>query len=503
MAPLPRHKVIRGGMLLDIRKHRADPRDILIDGDTISAIGEPGMEAPADAQVVDATRRLMHPGLINAHTHGHGVLSKGLGDRWTLELLLVYAPWSQGKRQLEDKYLCTFVGALEMLMKGCTACYDLTAEVPYPTFDGLRACADAYRDAGMRAVIAPMVADRTFYQSIPRLIEAFPEDLKRTVEGFSMAPAKEALAIMRKTIVEWSHDRDLVKPAVAPAIPHQCSEEFLCGCRDLAREFSLGVHTHIQETKIQVMTALECYGKTQAAHLDDIGMLDAGFTAAHGVWLNNDDMLRLGKHGASVVHNPSSNMRLGSGIADVRGMLAAGVNVGLGTDGANSSDNLNMYEAMRLASLCSKVRGPDIDQWLTTEEVLEAATVGGAKALGWGDKIGKIAVGYKADIVFIDLDHPNWMPHNDPTNQLVHSEDATAVHSVMVGGVLRVENRRPVGVDLAKLAQSTEAARSRIHSSRSDTAALVDALAQVVNAHCLCFARRHYPINRYASDEHL
>ena len=138
-----RMKVVRGGLLVDIRAHRAEPRDILIDGDTIAAIGPAGMEAPADAEVVSAERRLMHPGLINAHTHGHGNLSKGMGDLWTLELLLNAGPWISGGRLLEDKYLTTYLGAVESLMKGCTACYDLTAEFPSPSVEGLYACADA------------------------------------------------------------------------------------------------------------------------------------------------------------------------------------------------------------------------------------------------------------------------------------------------------------------------------------------------------------------------
>ena len=128
-------------------------------------------------------------------------------------------------------------------------------------------------------------------------------------------------------------------------------------------------------------------------------------------------------------------MRLGNGLADMRGMLDAKVNVGIGTDGANCSDNQNMYEAMRLASMVSKVQGAGYRQrWITTEEVLEAATDGSARALGFGDRIGKLEKGYKADIVFLDLQHVNWMPFNDPTNQIVHTEDGTGVHSVMIGG---------------------------------------------------------------------
>src|SRR5204863_4626758 len=154
--------VIRGGRLLDIRAHRAHLTDILVAGDSIAEIGAPGLAAPAGATVVDARGTLLHPGLINAHTHAHGNLAKGMGDRWTLELLLTAGPWISGGRTLEDKYLTTYVGAIEMLLKGCTACYDLTVEFPLPSVEGLEACGRAYADAGMRTVLAPMVAEFSF-----------------------------------------------------------------------------------------------------------------------------------------------------------------------------------------------------------------------------------------------------------------------------------------------------------------------------------------------------
>src|SRR5262249_49025506 len=158
----------------------------------------PGLAAPADAVLVDASNRLIHAGLINAHTHGHGNLSKGMGDRWTLELLLTAAPWVSGNRSAEDKYLSTYIGALEMLMKGCTACYDLTVELPQPTPEGVEACAKAYADAGMRAVVAPMVANLSFYEAIPGLIEVLPPSLQKDIERLKLAPQEATLAAMRQ-----------------------------------------------------------------------------------------------------------------------------------------------------------------------------------------------------------------------------------------------------------------------------------------------------------------
>ena len=210
----------------------------------------------------------------------------------------------------------------------------------------------------------------------------------------------------------------------------------------MAREFEIGLHSHVAELKVQAVTGVRLYGHTQTAHLAALGVLGPHFTVAHGVWLDHDDMARLGDNGASVAHNPGSNMRLGSGLADARAMLERRVNLGIGTDGANCADNQNMYEAMRLASFVSKVQGPDWRRWLTTRDAALAATEGSARALGFAGKIGRIAPGYKADIVMLDLDHPNWLPFNDPVNQLVHTEDGTAVASVMIGGRLVVDNRR-------------------------------------------------------------
>src|SRR4029077_8824023 len=142
----PDYTIVRGGKLLDIAKRKASPADILIKGDTIAEIGRPGLAAPAGAAVIDAKNRLLHPGLINAHTHGPGNLGKGMGDLWSLELLLTASPWINGGPTLEDKYLATRMGACEMVMKGGPPAYDLAAEFPLPSVDGLSAMAKAYEE---------------------------------------------------------------------------------------------------------------------------------------------------------------------------------------------------------------------------------------------------------------------------------------------------------------------------------------------------------------------
>jgi len=422
-----------------------------------------------------------------------------MADRFTLELLLTAAPWIGGNRGADDIHVSAQLGAVEMVLKGCTACYDLFFEWPLPSRDGLALVAGAYAEVGMRAVIAPMVADRSFFEAIPGLADALPPALREQADALRLVPGEATLAAIRSALTAWSHDREQIRPAVAPTIPHHCSDAFITGCADLARDFDLGLHSHVAESKVQAVTGVRLYGMTQTAHLDRLGVLGPHFTVAHGVWLDDADMACLGDHGASVAHNPGSNMRLGSGLADARAMLERRVNLAIGTDGASCSDNQNMYEAMRLASFVSKVQGPDWQRWLSTREAALAATEGSAKALGFGDKIGRIAPGWKADLVFLDLDHPNWLPLNDPVNQLVHAEDGTAVHSVMIGGRMVVENHRLLTLDLDRLRQRAGQSRDRLAAANADNRRLYEALAPVIASYCPGLAKAPYHIHRYGA----
>ena len=348
-------KVIRNGTLVDIKLRTASAADILVEGDTIIAVGPPAMDVPADAAMVDASDRAMMPGMVNGHVHGHGTLAKGLvGDRWPLELFLNAMPGMAGNRSLEDKYLNGLVAAVEMIRKGCTACYDLFFEFPKPSRDGVAALGKAYRDAGVRAVIAPMLADKTLYQAYPGLIDAMPDALRADVIAFQLAPYEATADAAELIYADWPFDRDWIRPAIAPTIPLHCSDDFLLRCRDLARAYELPLQTHLAETKAQAVLGMRKYGKTLTAHLDSLGMLGPHLSAAHAIWLDRDDLARLADNGTSVVHAPVSNMRFGSGLAHLRPMLDSGINVGVATDAANSSDQINMFEATRLAALISQ-----------------------------------------------------------------------------------------------------------------------------------------------------
>jgi guanine deaminase len=343
--------------------------------------------------------------------------------------------------------------------------------------------ARAYRDVGMRAVVAPMMADRTFYEAIPGLLDALPEPLRAEVRAIHAAPDSASLAACRDILDTWSFDRDVVRPALGPTIPHHCSDAFLRGVRDLAAEYDVGIQMHVAESRLQPVVARERYGRSMVAHLDALGMLGPRFCASHAVWLDDDDRLRLARSGASVSHNPGSNLKLGSGRADLRRLLDAGVNVAIGTDGASSADNLNVFEAMRLASYLSRVADHPRERWVNAPEAFALATVSGAAALGF-DKIGAIEVGYKADLVLLDAGALHYVPANDVLSQIVFGEDGTGVDSVLVGGRLVLDRGRFPGVDVERLRRDAENAIVRLREVNVATRALAERLEPCVGHYC-------------------
>jgi 5-methylthioadenosine/S-adenosylhomocysteine deaminase len=494
-------QLIHGGRVLTAGQLSGAHADILIEDDTILAVLAPGESVGDDARRIDASDRLLIPGLVNAHTHATVNLSKAVADRWSLELLLNAYPWTAGGRTLEYKYLSAYIGAVEMVRKGCTACYDLVAEIPVPSVEGIEAVARAYNDVGIRAAIAPMMADVSFYRAIPGLLDAMPPPLRERAAAITPATRGGALATCRQLLDKWSWDRDRLRPALGPTIPHHCTGEFIIGCRDLAREHGIGVQMHVAESKVQAVVGVKRYGTTLVGHLQKLGLLGTNFTAAHAVWLDDDDIGRLADAGASVAHNPGSNLKLGSGLAATRKLRDRGVTFGIGTDGCTSSDNLNVFEAMRMAAFGSRVQGPDPRQWLTAVEVFEAATIGGARALGMERQIGRLAPGYKADVVFLDLTSINYVPLNEPLLHVVFCEDGTGIDRVMIGGKMVVQDGRVVGVDMAKLARAAADATARLAEVNANARAFAQALEPVVLDYCVGLARQPYPVHRWCGHD--
>jgi 5-methylthioadenosine/S-adenosylhomocysteine deaminase len=478
-----RRTVIRGGLVLQPGGEAA-PLDILIEDGRIAAQEPRGVPVSDDTETVSAHDRLLIPGLVNAHTHSHGALNRGaVEDRVSLEMFLTGAGASARSRRLEDKYLSAALSAAEMIHKGCTACFDLTVEIPEPSEEGISAVARAYHDAGMRAVVAPMIADRTIYQGLPGLLDALPEDLRSQMAGLRAAPTEKTFEACAAILANWRFDRRFIRPALGPTIPLHCSDEFLRQCNQLSAEHGVRLQTHLAESRAQAAIGQTRYGASLVAHLDKLGFLSDRLSVAHAIWLESDDIRRLAARGVTVAHNPSSNLRLGSGVAPVREMQRGGIAVGIGTDASNTSDGQNMFEATRLASYLSRIDGFATDEWISASEAFGMATEGSAKGLGF-ERIGRLAAGFEADIVFLRLESPHFVPLRSPVVQMVFGENAASVDTVMIGGNIVFQGGKLLTLDEASLRHRAEEAARRLDETNAEAFASGARLSHLVGAFC-------------------
>jgi len=492
--------LIRGGQVLAGMPAALARADVLIEGDRIAAVG-PGLTAPAGVPVIDASGHTVLPGMGNAHTHAASHLARGRAGNWTLEDLLTHSAANYGFRTPEDEYISAAVGAIEMLKTGCTSAYDLYMAVPAITDLAFEAVVRAYTDVGIRVVLAPAVADVVFYQTVPGLADRLPTDLRRTVEEMQPAPTKGLLGLTERAIRRWHGGADgRVRIGVAPTIPNQATDEFLDGCAALAREYGVGIHTHLAESKVQTVESHRRWGKSIVARLADHGILGPGFVGAHSIWLTDDDLRMLADAGAAIAHNPGSNLRLGCGIAPVREMLDRGLAVGLGTDGSVCADNQNLFEALRIASVISTIRFPhETARWLDADTVWDLATRGTARVLGQADDLGAVAPRRKADLVLLRADSIFLRPLADPVKALVYAETGAAVDTVIVDGRVVVERGRVTTVDEDRIYARAQEAADRQRAQSAQAWALAERLAPYVAAACRSAVAAPLPINRFAA----
>ena len=492
--------LLRGGQVLNSQLTHLQKADILIEDDRITAVGL-NLDVPTGVKELDASANIILPGLINAHTHSHNNFTKGSGDNWTLEDQLSHGTALNANRTPEDVYVCAAIGAVEMLKTGCTAAYDLFMGTPAPTDDTVEAVVRAYKDVGLRAVIAPSLADVVLYRVIPKLIDLLPHDLRKMVESMRPVPTESLLKLTENAIRRWhGSDGGRIRIAVSPTTPGQNTDEFLSNCLRLSREYGVGLHTHLAETKVQAIYALQRWGKTLVAHLADIGFLSQDFVGAHAVWLAEEDIMMLADAGASVAHNPAANLKLGSGIAPIREMLEHNLNVGLGTDGSLSSDNQNMFESMRFAATVAKVRFPyQQNRWVSSRDAWRMATLGSACAFGMADDLGAVAPGRKADLVFLRSDSIYLRPLNDVINALVYAESGDNVDTVLVNGKVVLEHGRVLTVNEEHLRVVAQETVDRLREKNADAWLWAEQLTPYIQAACQETIRIPYPINRYAT----
>lgn len=481
--------LITGGLVLE-PSGDGQPRalDIRVEDGNIAALVPPGSDTDANVERLDASGHIVIPGLINAHTHSHGALGKGLlGDRWPLELLLNAAPGVTGGRSAQQKRLSAILSAVEMAKKGCTACYDLCVEQPLPTEDGLLAVADGYASVGLRCVLAPMMSDTTLYHAMPGLWGSLPEALRPS--AMPDDAWRQALAVVERVVAAWPHDRDRVRLALGPTIPMHCSDDFLVACARMSAETGLAVQTHLAESVVQASVARERYGRSLTAHLDHIGLLSERFSGAHAIWIDDEDIELLAARGCAIAHNPPSNLRLGSGVAKLRKMLDAGISVGIGTDASNTSDGQNIIEAMRLGAYLSRADERDPDRWVDALEVFRCVTEGSARVLGMADRIGRIAQGHAADLVFLRRDDITYVPDGNLLIQFVFAESGISIDRVMIGGKSIVVDGRMTTLDERKLYDEARATAADLAERLAPQRARQTELVSYV----MDFCRGRYP----------
>lgn len=438
--------------------------NVVVTGCEISAVGPDagGGEHRFD-RVIEGRGKLLAPGFVNAHTHSPANLIQGTGDRLSHPAFMWMNQAYTANRTPREVYVSAMLGCIQMLLSGTTAVLD-----HFPgqacTMQDVDAVMEAYRDSGMRAVLGLRFYDADFADILPAE-RAIPRNVAAEIEALD--PLKPvALAELRELAVEaigrWHGVEARLGVFPAPSNPERCSDAALAMCGELAARYDLGIHTHLLESRVQADIAQRKYGCTMVEHLDRLGLLDRRLSLAHSIWLDDDDIGRIADRGSVVVHNPESNLKIGAGTAPIPKMMARGVTVALGTDGAGTNDNLIMHEALRLAAILHRSALPERGRWPGATDVLRMATVGGAAAILQSAAVGSIEVGKRADLVLYRLDAPWWVPLNDPASQLVFAENGSSVETVLVDGRVAVKDGRIVAFDAESILREAAPMMPRI-----------------------------------------
>jgi cytosine/adenosine deaminase-related metal-dependent hydrolase len=435
-----RRTLIRGGLVYDHDGdvHKPATADIMVEGDTILAVGS-RIDASAAAETIDACDRLIIPGLINAHYHSHDTLCRGLFEELPLEFWLLYTLPMGANRSNEEVRARTLVGALECLRCGITSVQDMLGLVPLSD-EQTDVVIAAYREAGIRVIFAPMVWDIPTV-AMMRHGNDLPPDVQAMLgnEPRSVADQFDYLQHQLKKhpasgTLHW---------ALAPFAPQRCSPKMLQGCAEVAAKHDLPVYTHVYETRGQRLIARELFKKHDGSligYMDDCGLLGPRLNIVHSVWISRREMERMAAADAGIVINQLSNMKLKSGIPPVLDLREVGVRLGLGCDNCSGTDVQSVFQAMKMFCMTAAVSDPEPGPGLA-HEVLRHATLGNARTAGLSHCLGAIKPGYKADLVFIDLNDVAYLPYNSAARQLVYTEAGRGVDSVMVNGRMVIRDR--------------------------------------------------------------
>jgi 5-methylthioadenosine/S-adenosylhomocysteine deaminase len=384
-------------------------------------------------ETIDAAGQVVLPGLVNTHTHAPMVLYRGLADDLALTEWLEQYIFPAEARTVSPEFVRagTRLAALEMIQSGTTTFADM--------YYFEEEVARAARAAGLRGVLGQTIIQ-------------FPvADAKTPADGLARAEA----------FVKAFRGDPLITPAVAPHSMYTLDGPALVASRDLARRLGVPTLIHLAETRDEVRIAKDRFGQSPVAYLEGLGFLGPGVVAAHGVWVSDAEVALLGSRGVGVAHNPESNMKLASGTAPVPAYLAAGVALGLGTDGAASNNDLDMFEAMRTASLLHKLHTLD-PRVVGARAVLEMATVGGARALGMDRLVGSLEPGKRADLIAVAMSGARLTPMYDPLSHLVYVARGSDVLTTIVEGKVLMRNRRVLTLDEADVIEDARAWAERV-----------------------------------------
>jgi cytosine/adenosine deaminase-related metal-dependent hydrolase len=441
--------------------HRPPVRDVIVDGNLIESITTPEelrsekadiVEAAAKGQpgscVIEGVGKLLIPGLVNAHYHSYDVLSKGRFEDMPFDVWALHSqPAYWGKRSREELRARTLLGAMECLRHGITTIQDMNSLVPQDeeTLDVILA---AYDEVGIRVVFSIAVRDLPSLDIEPFLPADMPPEIAAIVGG-KPGDARADLDFIAAQIKRLSRLSPRLHWALSPSGPQRCSQTLLQGIAELSERHGLPVFTHVYETRAQLAKARTSYtkhGGSYIRYMAEIGLLTERTTLAHGVYLMADEIEQLARAGASVVHNPLSNLKLKNGVAPLLEFKRSGVNLALGCDNCSCSDCQNLFQAMKMFSLLSSGMDADPTGVLACHAV-DAATIGGARAVGLSGQVGDIRTGMKADLVLIDLSDMAYLPFNSAARQLVYSETGRGVHTVVVDGRIVLVDGRLTTVD--------------------------------------------------------
>ncbi len=463
--------LVKGATICDVSGPLTEGDIRCVDGQ-IAEVGK-NLRAAGDAEVVDAHGLVAVPGLINSHTHSGQNLDRGMAPNLPLDLWLMWVVFGNISISADDRYTLAMAGAIEMLESGCTAVLDHGWVPPWDFETYSEAIMSAYADAGVRAGLAPMIGDLDIFDtmSFEGITTSKPAPLGDPFEAAGL------LESMTAFFDRWQHRHPRLTPMVGPSAPQRCSHELMVGLAELAGERDALFHTHVLETKTQIEANLQRYGRSSVSYLDDLGLLTKASSLAHCVWMNPQEFAQVRDRRATIVHNPVSNLRCGSGLLPVADLLEGGVSVALGADGAASNDNQNMFEAIKFASLIQTLHGSH-QRWPQPRTIWQMCLRGGAAALG--QPLGSLAPGCAADIVLLNTERHVPIHSESFVASLVLAEHGESVEIVIVNGAVVVSDGAVTRVDRAEMGRRSRELQRRIHEGVGERQAFYDRYVDVL-----------------------